>query len=110
MPFRCTDCQFLSATESNDACENKPSCNFERVEVVHYLTTDVRGKVVGRKEVRTPTGSELVPVYLGCDTTKSQPTASAHYPAVTCLACRENYPPQERPSESSEEQSSSFQK
>ena len=99
MPFRCTECLRLSASDSTPSdCEKKLHCEFERVAVIHLLTTEGMGKVLCRKNVKDPQDENKttsVALKLGCESDTEKPIATAYYAGVTCLACRSNFLPEE---------------
>lgn len=91
MPFRCSKCNRLSATDEF-AC-NCPIDKqvIRRVSVVHYMSTAGTGRLIarGRKAHISEEDSFInkEPLKLNCNTTAPSPVTSPHLPAVTCLAC-----------------------
>lgn len=95
MPHRCTNCQHLSRTDDNPECKTRKICNFQRVEVIHFLHPDGTGRVhsAGTKQVVNE-GKEFTvkaDLKLCCPSTVQFAHCTPAFHAVTCMDCIENF-------------------
>ena len=107
MPFRCTQCEQLSATNEDRLCNGDKPCDFIRVSVLHWLTPIGEGRKLSTKRtIHMDNGNQRKisqPLNLACSTTKESPVATPYLPAVTCLSCLE-FAEQHRPLKTEEDQ------
>lgn len=101
MPFRCTNCEFLSREGDNPECKNRKNCNFQRVEVIHLQHADGIGRVVGSGSRTTKEEDKVVnvavPLKLCCDSTAPNAHSTEARFAATCIDCLTNMPEPEPP-------------
>lgn len=97
MPFRCSSCNKLSRIKDGNCTETPLKCDFERIELIHYVSPEGKGKKMSSGSVvGTGDGSEkpsTTPLYLGCDAVNDNLKSTPCYDAVTCLDCISNHPP-----------------
>lgn len=98
MPYRCNNCEKLSAVEDIPDCPTRASCDLRRVAVIHLETPEGKGRLIGSAQIHgvdekgQQTASVSTEVRLGCDSVYPNPASSTYYPAVTCLKCIANHP------------------
>ena len=97
MPYRCRSCQKLSSAELDNDCPVQEKCHFEKVDVIHFVTPNGVGPVIGNASfvVMGEDQKRLIEkkdVKLGCTTKATNPMFTDVRYAVTCLACLNNHP------------------
>jgi hypothetical protein len=98
MPYRCNNCDVLSATDDVATCKNRALCDMHKVEVIHFQTPNGCGRTIGENRLHGKDGQDIdlsttaTTVKLGCDTTFPNPVSTTYYAAVTCLNCLKNHP------------------
>lgn len=94
MPYRCTKCQFLSRTDDNPECKTRKECNFERVTVIHFASSEGSGRVVGSgvKTVMEEDKAIVTPaeLKLHCESIDPLAHSTPVRHAATCIDCLEN--------------------
>lgn len=101
MTYRCSKCDHLAKTDENPQCLNQHECSFQRIETIHYASSEGTGVKVGQgvvvgigendlnTEVATP-----IEVRLHCNT-KAQRPQFTNSAGVTCLDCLSTIKPEE---------------
>lgn len=93
MPFRCTTCLRLSATDDVRDCEQRDKCYFERIAVIHYISPEGTGRECGQTIVNTATEEGAKPIAtiekckMHCDSKNVDAMFTPSLHAVTCLKC-----------------------
>lgn len=100
MPTRCKHCsKIMLRPEPHEDCPNKDACDFETVNLLHFVSPNGEFKTVGQGSVtsRGQEGQEVVaqvPLKLHCKTVATPAPYSNVACAVTCPACIATFPPE----------------
>lgn len=102
MPYRCKDCQFIGNSEANPECQTPHNCSFEKIELIHYASTEGKGRIVGRgyKVSSGENQEEAVQadVRLHCSNQSTQ-AQFTNGSGVTCTKCLKTLPVQKEQEE-----------
>ena len=93
MPYRCSNCQLISKADDNPNCPTRKACNFQRVEVIHFMHSEGEGITTGTgsKTVISEDKEFTVPADLKRCCTSNLPSAHTTdvFFAATCVDCIE---------------------